>query len=79
MSTTAPTTATAWADALDAEMGALVVTAGELLSWAYADGSVAGVSVDPNADEADDERAVMVSDTGWVVAYDAASRCWIAR
>jgi len=68
--------ASAWADALDAEMAKTGKTAGDLISEGYADGSLLGVSLNP---EADDERGVIVSTNGWVVYYDEQAGYWYSR
>lgn len=71
--------ASAWADALDAEMAKTGKTAGDLISEGYADGSLLGVSLNPEAPEADDERGVIVSTNGWVVYYDEQAGYWYSR
>lgn len=71
--------ADAWADALDAEMAKTGKTAGDLISEGYADGSLLGVSLNPEAPEADDERGVIVSTNGWVVYYDEQAGYWYSR
>jgi hypothetical protein len=74
----APTTATEWADALDAEMSRTGQSAGDLISQGYAKGHILGVVLEPEHPEADDERAVIVSEQGWVVRYNAQAGYWTA-
>jgi prevent-host-death family protein len=73
------TTAAQWADALDAMINRPGQTAGDLIGFGYANGELAGVTLDPEHPDADDERGVVVSDSGWVVGYDAQSGYWRAR
>lgn len=56
-------------------------TPGTVISEGYADGAIAGVSLDYDAEEADDERGVIVGLPGdgvrWVATWDP-QRCeWI--
>lgn len=56
-------------------------TPGTVISEGYADGSIAGISLDYDAEEADDERGVIVGLPGdgvrWVATWDP-QRCeWI--
>lgn len=72
------TSAREWADALDAHQKETGQGAGDLISFGYADGQILGVALNPNHPEADDERAVIVSEQGWVVRYDPQSGWWEA-
>jgi prevent-host-death family protein len=76
--TTTPTDATEWADALDAEMSHTGQSAGDLISHGYANGQIAGIELDPEHPDADDERGVIASTSGWVVRYDAQTKYWTA-
>jgi hypothetical protein len=75
------TSAEAWADALDRDRKhGPHISPGDQVSWAYADGSICDVAVDPNAPEADTESAVLVSlEHGWVVYWEETSSYWYAR
>lgn len=70
-----PMCAGEWSDALDAFQAASGMSAGEIISWAYADGTACWVPVDPEHPEADDERGVLASGN-WVVCYDEQSGYW---
>lgn len=74
---TTPTTAAEWADALDAE-GKLHDTVGTMVSTAYADGSVCGISIDPNADD-DHSRRLVSADKLWTVRYRESDGYWMAE
>lgn len=68
-----PRTAGQWADALDEMMRATGRSAGDLISHAYANGQILGVTLNPEHEDADDERAVIVGDGPdgelWVIRY----------
>jgi hypothetical protein len=74
--TTTPTTAGEWADALDAEVGNHE-TVGTMVSFAYADGSICGVSIDGEADD-DYGRQLTSSDGLMVVRYREQDGYWTA-
>jgi hypothetical protein len=71
-------TAQEWADAIDAHQKVTGDSAGDIVSTGYADGEVCGVVLDPNHPQADDDRAVIASDQGWVVRYNHSARWWEA-
>lgn len=68
-----------WADAIDKEMKRTGQDPGTLISLGYANGQICGIVLDPQHPDADDERAVIASTSGWVVGYDPQSRYWTAR
>lgn len=70
-----PTSAAEWSDALDAFQAATGMPAGEVISWAYSDGTACWVPVDPEHPEADDERGVLASG-GWAVRYSEQGGYW---
>lgn len=72
------TTAQEWADALDAHQKETGSSAGEIISSGYANGQILGVTVDLNHPDADDERAVIASEGGWVVRYVPQPGWWEA-
>lgn len=72
------TSAQDWADALDAHQKETGRSAGEIISAGYADGQILGVVLNPRHPDADDERAVFVSEAGWVVRYVPQSDWWEA-
>lgn len=73
---TVPTTASEWADALDAEVGNHE-TVGTMVSVAYADGSICGISIDGDAD--DDYGCRLTSADGlMVVRYSEQDGYWTA-
>ncbi len=74
--TTAITTADQWADALDAAT-TKDVSVGELVSFAYADGSICGVGIDITADD-DTCRQLTSADGCWVIRYRAQDGFWTA-
>ena len=53
---------------------------GEVISNGYADGSIAGISLDYDAEEADDERGVVVGltpdGTRWTATWDPQRGEW---
>lgn len=69
-------TAQDWADALDTHQKETGQSAGEIISVGYADGRILGVVLDVNHPDADGERAVIVSENGWVVRYVSQSGWW---
>lgn len=71
-------TAQEWADALDAHQKETGQSAGDIVSFGYADGQILGVVLDPNHPAADDEHAVVASEQGWVVRYSHSARWWEA-
>ena len=71
-------TAQEWADALDAHQKETGSSAGEIVSTGYANGQILGVTLDPNHPDADDERAIIASEDGWVVRYIPQSGWWEA-
>jgi hypothetical protein len=72
------TSASDWADALDAHQKETGSSAGEIISTGYADGQILGVTLDSNHPDADEERAVIASEGGWVVRYVPQSDWWEA-
>lgn len=77
------TSATAWAEALDADLASgrhaqgrgVPVTAAYQVSEARANGSILGVSIDDGADD-DDGRRLVSSDGRWAVIYNQARGSW---
>ena len=69
-------TAQDWADALDTHQKETGQSAGEVISNGYADGQILGVALDVDHPDADDERAVIASESGWVVRYVPQSSWW---
>lgn len=65
-----------WADALDAHQKETGDSAGEIVSTGYADGDILGIALDPNHPAADDERASIASEGGWVIRYVPESGWW---
>jgi hypothetical protein len=70
-----------WAEALDEEMRYLRVTdhracSYEIITWAHANGSAAGVEI---AREADDNRSrrLTSADGRWIVRYDELNDWWV--
>ncbi|RNF81162.1 hypothetical protein [Streptomyces botrytidirepellens] len=77
-STSKIASASEWAEALDAHQKETAQDVGTIISFGYADGQVLGVILDPNHPDADDERAVIASEEGWVVRYVPQSGWWEA-
>lgn len=70
------TTADQWADALDAETHTSA-SVGDLVSFAYADGSMCGVSINYETDD-DHGRQLTSADGRWVVRYREQDGFWSA-
>jgi hypothetical protein len=75
--TLTPTTASEWADALDAANKDHDGGAGDVVSWAYANGAVCGVDIDGEADD-DNGRRLTSADGLMVVRYSAQDGYWAA-
>lgn len=67
-----------WADALDTYQKETEQSPGDIVSFGYADGTILGVALDPNHPDADDDRAVVVSEQGWIVRYNRQAGWWEA-
>jgi len=73
------TTRDEWLNTLDTLTAG--TTPGDVISDGYANGAIAGVCLDGAAEEADDERGVIVGvtpdGTRWTATWDASRSEWI--
>jgi hypothetical protein len=70
-----------WAEAIDEEMRYLRVTdhrvcSYEIVTWAYVNGSAAGVEIAREADD-NSSRRLTSADGRWVVRYDEPNDWWV--
>lgn len=72
------TSAETWADALNQHMHETQRSPFDVLSFGYAAGQLLGIVLDAEHPDADDQRAVLVSEDGWVVRYNPQLAHWEA-